>query len=422
MLTAALLLLGVALLALTLADSTVKRLPLSPAVIYLLLGWFGGALLGTPELQLIENNAKALSIVTEVAVLASLFAVGLRLRVPPTWRAWSGALLLAGPAMVVAVLLGAVAAFWVMDLPWAPALLLAAILAPTDPVLASEVQIRNDDDRDKVRLSITAEGGLNDGTALPAVMLALGLMGLHPHFDGGPALLLSQPAWWWSDLLWPIGGGLLLGGGVGWLLGHALRKRFDRGDTLARDELLYAAAVALAYGLARATQTSAFVVVFALGAMLLWPLRGDIEQSAEALARRMQSFGARGERLVEAASVLAVGIALHAVAIAWTTVAFGLLLVGVVRPLSVLAVIRLTAMTRRQRLLVAWFGIRGIGSLFYLMFALEHGVAGALAAELTGAVLIAIALSIVLHGVSATPLMSAYHRRRPRPPALPPAP
>lgn len=409
MLTDALVLLGLVLIALTLGDAALKPLPLTPAVVYLGAGWLAGALLLEPLPRLIENVTPSLAVSIELAVLVSLFAVGLRLRVPPTLRAWRVALLMAGPGMIVAIVLAAVAAHWLLDLPWPAALLLGAIMAPTDPVLASEVQIRSDDDRDAVRLSLTAEGGLNDGSAMPAVMLALGLMGLHQLGDSGGR-------WWWADLALPIGGGAILGIALGLLLGFTLKRRIVRGEKLARDELLYAGTVTLAYGLARATETSTFVAVFAAGATLLVPVLETTGASGgDELGERMLAFGARCERLVEATTVLAVGVALHNVESSWVAFAFALVMVLLVRPLSVLAVVRGHMMTSRQRRLVAWFGIRGIGTLFYLAYAIEHGVSGRLAADLTAAALIAIAVSIVLHGVSATPLMASYHRRRTAP-------
>lgn len=408
MLTAGLLLFGAVLLALTLAARAVGRLPLTPAVLYLAVGWLAGWALGAPTPADLQAQAATATIAIEAAVLISLLAVGLRLRVPPRLAAWRVALLMAGPGMVVAIVAASAAAVWLLGLPWPAALLLAAILAPTDPVLASEVQIQSDEDRDAVRLSLTAEGGLNDGTALPAVMLALGLMGLHSLGSYGAD-------WWWDDLAWPIAGGALLGMATGSLLGWALRKRIERGDPMARDELLYVGALALAYGLARATGTSSFVVVFAVGATLLWPFHQKaLAQGGQALAERLGDFGQRLERLVEALGVLGVGLLLHSVPPSWPTLAFAAVLVLVVRPLSVFLVVRLRRgrMSRQQRRLVAWFGIRGIGSLFYLAFVLDHGVDGGLARELMAAVLATVALSIVLHGVSATPIMGSYQRRR----------
>ena len=402
MLTAALVLLGLVVLALALADLPVKRLPLSPALIYLSVGWLAGAVLGAPAPQALELHAPVLMLVLELAVLVSLLAVGLRLRVLPTFKSWRLALLLAGPGMVITIGLAAMAAFWLLDLAWPAALLLAAIMAPTDPVLASDVQIRSDQDRDVVRLAITAEGGINDGTALPAVMLALGLMGLH-------ALGPHGADWWWADLVWPIGGGAALGAGLGLLLGWALKRRALGDDPLERDELIYAGALLLALGLARATATSSFVLVFVAGVTLLLPMRGMARQG---LSERLHAFGARCERLVEAATVLAVGVMLNSVELGWPEIAFALVMALAVRPLAVWAVVRRATLAGSQRQLVAWFGIRGIGSLFYLLFVLQHGVSGSLAQRLVSATLVCVAASIVLHGVSATPLMARYHRRK----------
>lgn len=172
-------------------------------------------------------------------------------------------------------------------------------------------------------------------------------------------------------------------------------------------------------------QASSFVVAFAAGVMLLLPLRGLLANSAagspasasaEALKERLHGFGARIERLIEAGLVLAVGGALSGVGAGWLDVGFALLVIGAVRPASVLAVVRRSAMPPSQRRLVGWFGIRGIGSLFYLMFVLERGLPGELAQTLVTATLTCVAVSIVLHGMSATPLMAAYKRRRGRTP------
>lgn len=402
-------LVGVLLLALALAEQAVRRLPLTPALVYLATGLAVGGLYDAhaTRLPLPSVDVDVLRVGSELAVLVSLFAVGLRLRIRPTWSDWRVALLLAGPAMVVAVLAGSVAAVALLALPWGAAVVLAAILAPTDPVLASEVQIRSEDDRDAVRLSLTAEGGLNDGAALPAVMLGLGLLGLH-SLDGG-----DGPGWWWRDLLWPIGGGAIVGALLGHGLGLLLRQRARRGDPLARDEFIYVGAVALSYAAALATHTSAFVVAFVAAVVLLLPMRADHFCGSEApLAARLHAFGTSVERLVEAGAVLAVGLVLASRRPGLLDLAFALAIVGIVRPLSVWAVVRRGTMSAAQRRLVAWFGIRGLGSLYYLAFALSHGLAAPLARSLVDATLLAVAVSIVLHGLSATTLMEAYHRRR----------
>lgn len=409
------LLLGGVLLLLALADASVRRLPLSPALLYLGVGWAAGAVLGTPGPQAMLDAAPRVLEVTELVVLVSLLAVGLRLKVPPQLRAWAVALRLAGPGMVATMLLAALAATALLGLPWPAALLLAGILAPTDPVLASEVQIRSADDRDAVRLSLSAEGGLNDGTALPGVMLALGMLGLHTL---GP----WAGHWLWADLLWPIGGGVGVGLLLGLGIGQVLRRRLAAGDPMARDELLYVGAVVLCYGVAQLTRTSTFVVSFTVGATMLLPLAGDaLAEPAHSLSQRLHGFGARIERLVEAAMVLALGVALNGIVPTTAQFAFAAVLVFVVRPLAVFAIVRPSHMPTHQRRLLAWFGIRGIGSLYYLSFALHHGVQGVLAHTLVATTLACIAVSIVTHGISATPVMARYQQRRTPPPPAPPS-
>ena len=176
-----------------------KRLPLSPGILYLAIGYAlgpsGWALMAPAPIL----HSADLETMAEVALLISLFSVGLKLGVPLRDKRWYLPLRLAFPAMALTVGLVSVMGVLLLGLPVGAAILLAAILAPTDPVLASDVQVEGSSDRDRLRFSLTAEGGLNDGAAFPFVLLALGLLGLR-DFGGG---------WHWLtvDVLWSIGGG-----------------------------------------------------------------------------------------------------------------------------------------------------------------------------------------------------------------------
>jgi len=412
-LTATLLLLGVVLVGMCLFERLVTRLPMSSASVYLVVGWIAGAMTQSevlvPPIDL--RRADMLVVVSETAVLVSLCAVGLRLRVPLTIKGWRVAGTLASATMLVTIVLATPAAHWLLpELGVAGALLLAGILAPTDPVLASEVQIRSTSDRDAVRVALTAEGGLNDATALPVVMLGLGLAGMVPL--GAHAL-----HWAWHDLAWPIAGGALLGWALGRGLGHLVHALLRHGHGLDWDELLYMGIVALAYGLSRLTETSSFLVVFVTGLSLFRLGSRTSERlyrdgvDGDPLSRRLLAFGHRCERLVEVAMVLMMGFALAWVRWRWQTLAFAALLLLVIRPLSVFLTIRPHGLPKAQRRLVAWFGIRGVGSLFYLALVIDSGLPAGLATALVDATLPAIALSILAHGASATPLMAWYRRR-----------
>jgi NhaP-type Na+/H+ or K+/H+ antiporter len=416
MLTATLLLVGVVLVAMCFAERHVTRLPLSPATVYLIVGWVAGEMVRTRMAiaPISPQHADMLVVLTEGALLISLFSVGLRLRVPATVKGWRIAVTLASTAMIATVALATVAAYLLLPaLGWAGALLLAGILAPTDPVLASEVQIRSPTDRDALRVSLTAEGGLNDAAASPIVMLGLGLCGLVPLGAWGMH-------WAWHDLLWTIGGGAALGWLFGRLLGAVMHWLLRRGHGLGWDELLYLGIIMLAYGLARLTETSAFLFVFAaaLGPLLRLRALGDgaaddgTLADREALGERLRDFGERCGRLVEVAMVLMLGVAMAWIEWRWEAIAFAALLACVLRPLAVYACVPARALPAPQRRLVAWFGIRGVGSLFYLAWVIDAAAPPALVRELVNATLPAIALSIVLHGVSATPLMAWYRGRR----------
>jgi NhaP-type Na+/H+ or K+/H+ antiporter len=412
MLTATLLLLGAVLLAMCLLELHVTRLPMSPATVYLAVGWIAGwmvqARVQTPPTA--SQRADMLVVITETAVLISLFAVGLQLRMPWTIKGWRVAAILASLTMVVTIALATLAGWWLMPgLGLAGALLLAGILAPTDPVLASEVQIRSRIDRDAGRVALTAEGGLNDGTALPVVMLALGLLGLGDLGADGMR-------WLWHDLVWPIAGGALLGWGFGRGLGQLIHRLLRRGHALCWDELLYLGIITVAYGLSRLTETSSFLFVFAAALGLFRRASKTGTSLAQAggasddLSDRLLAFGHRCGRLVEVVMVLLLGFAMPWVQWRGEPLAYAALLLGVIRPLSVFLTLR--GLPKTQRRVVAWFGIRGVGSLFYLAFVIDSGITPALAGDLVNATLPAIALSVLLHGVSATPLMALYRKRR----------
>ncbi len=411
-LTGTLLLLGSVLLAMCLLELHVTRLPMSPATVYLAVGWIAGWMVQSRVLTppTAPERADMLVVITEIAVLISLFAVGLQLRVPWTFKGWRVAAMLASATMAVTIALATLAGWWLLPgLGLAGALLLAGILAPTDPVLASEVQIRSRIDRDAGRVALTAEGGFNDGTALPVVMLALGLLGVG---DLGAHGL----HWLWHDLLWPIAAGALLGWCFGRALGTLIHHLLRRGHGLGWDELLYLGIITVAYGLSRLTETSSFLFVFS-AALGLFPRTqkettalAQVGGESDELSGRLLAFGHRCGRLVEVVMVLLLGFAMPWVQWRSETIAYAALLLVVIRPLSVFVTVR--GLPKTQRRMVAWFGIRGVGSLFYLALAIDSGLSPALRAELVNATLPAIALSVLVHGVSATPLMALYRRRR----------
>ena len=182
------------------------------------------------------------------------------------------------------------------------------------------------------------------------------------------------------------------------------------------DELLYLGIITVAYGLSRLTETSSFLFVFAaaLGLFRHTPQAASslapIGVETDGLSDRLLAFGHRCGRLVEVVMVLLLGFAMPWVQWRGEPLAYAALLLVVIRPLSVF--LTMPQLPKTQRRIVAWFGIRGVGSLFYLALVIDSGLQPALCVALVNATLPAIALSVLLHGVSATPLMAIYRRRR----------
>ena len=252
-------LVGALMVARGLWGHTVARLPFTSATIYLAIG----LLLGPLVLNLFVfdplNEAEVIEPIAEIAVLISLFSAGIKMPVPFSLSRWMPAIRLAWLAMSLSVACIAGFGWLVLGLPLGAAILLGAILAPTDPVLATDVQVRHAGDKDPLRFTLTCEAGLNDGSAFPFVMLGLGLLGLHELGTLGSRWLLV-------DVLWATIGGLAIGAGCGAALAYlsaALRKRIAKHEVL--DDLLGLGLIGLSYGCALSVQTYGFLAVFAAG-------------------------------------------------------------------------------------------------------------------------------------------------------------
>ena len=422
---------GLLLIVMTMGSSFLSRLPLNAAMLYLGVGVAVGPMgLGLLQLDALENRVM-LERLTEIAVLISLFTAGMKLELPLRDRRWRIPVQLATVSMIVTVAAVTALGVYGLGLSLGAAVLLGAILAPTDPVLASDVQVSNPGDRDRLRFGLTGEGGLNDGTAFPFVMLGLGLLGVHE---------LGEAGWrWWSvDVLWSVAGGLGLGYLLGTLVGRAIiYLRMRHREALRSDEFIALGLIALAYGIALLCHTYGFLAVFAAGLALRRIDEGSSpapvaqaqtqdftselspdEQAAsgaEAPANMMnavQRFNSQLESFVEVGIVLAVGVLLATVEFERDVLWFVPVLFLLVRPLAVYVGLIGTQVSGSQRNLMSWFGIRGIGSLYYLLYAINHDIQPALAERLLSITLAVVVASIIMHGISVTPLMHHYETRK----------
>ncbi|AWI55344.1 sodium:proton antiporter [Aquabacterium olei] len=428
------LVIGVLLVVIGLTDTLRRRLPVGTSAIYLLCGYLLGPHgLGFIRLDLMRDAA-LLEVLTEIAVLVSLFAVGLRLRVPLRDGLWRAPVLMATLAMLVTIALLTGLGMW-LGLSLGGAVLMAAVLAPTDPVLASDVQVAHPQDHDGLRFSLTGEGGLNDGAAFPVVMLALGLMRLHDLGSWGLH-------WVAVDLVWATAGGLTLG----WLTGLLFSRivvylRREQSQAFGMESFFTLGLIALTYGLALLLHTYGFLAVFAAGLAMRQFERTDSDShrhertevdlastpddgvenlgpSAQAspamasayMAKEVLDFTLDLERIAELAVMLIIGSLLSLATFDAFSLPVALGLIFVVRPVAIYLITLRSVFTSAQRRFAAWFGVRGVGSMYYLMFAVTHGANTRELPAVADAVLATIALSVLLHGSSATPAMRAYQQ------------
>lgn len=354
----------------------------------------------------------------ELCVIVALMGVGLALdrplkRTRASWRAWGSTWRLLVIAMPLCIAGVAFLGWWFMALTPAAALLLGAALAPTDPVLAADVQVdgptteelEHVDEHDEVRFALTSEGGLNDALAFPFVYAAIFLA------EKGPI-----GSWWWQWFGWELVGKVLLGAALGyvggWLLGRvAFRSRSDVFRFAEQGEPLLALAGTLAvYGFTELVGGWGFLAVFVAA------IRLRAQERHHEYHGVMHELVERLELLLTLLLLLALGIALGdglLEYLTWQGALVGTLLVFVVRPLTAwLALGRQSGEDRhadgnlgpRERLVTAFFGVRGIGSIYYIAYALGHAEFG-FEGVLWSTVGLTIILSVVVHGIAATPAM-----------------
>lgn len=388
-----------------------RKLPLSLPIVCIALG---AALFSLPQITLKPLPLLYPEITerfTEFVVIIALMGAGLKIDRLFTWQNWAVTWRLLAITMPLGILSIAAVAAWGLGLPWAIAILLAASLAPTDPVLAADIQVGppKSEDEDEVRFGLTSEAGLNDGLAFPfvhlAIMLAAAAGTVTPWFG----------EWLSYRVLWEIGAGVgagwLIGRGFGWLTFHvpAQTKLAQTGDGL-----IALAATCISYGFTEIIHCYGFLAVF----VTALTFRGT--HRSHDFHHDMHDVTEQIERLAMMVLLLLFGGALVSGLLAKISVAdvlIALAILLVIRPITGLIGLAGHKADRSEKLTLAFFGIRGVGSIYYLAYGLNHiHVAGAEAERLWGLVGLVVLFSIVLHGLTVTPIMRLLDRQHGRDP------
>ena len=342
---------------------------------------------------------------TELVVIISLMGAGLKLDRPLGWRSWAITWRLLGIAMPLTIAALGLLAQYLLGIGVAAALLLAAALAPTDPVLASDVQVGppKSGEEDEARFALTSEAGLNDGLAFPFVLLAVLLAGGERGGDG-------LGGWFTYAVLWKVSAGICIGFLVGRALAWLLFRLPNRaGLSRTGDGFVALGITCLAYGVTEMASGYGFLAVF-VAALALRRAERDHDYH-----QKLHDFAEELERLMMMVLLVLLGGAMTGAdlfqALTWEAAAFAALALFVVRPLAGWIGLLGTDRPPDEKMAISFFGIRGLGSIYYLSYALQKESFDnpALLWSVTGFIIL---VSIVLHGVTVTPVMRSLDRRR----------
>lgn len=382
-----------------------RRMPLSLPIICV---GIGGAVFGlTPLAALALHPVETPWLIekaAELIVIISLMGAGLKLDRALQWRQWHLTIRLLAITMPLSILLMMIAGQALFGLSLAAALLLGAALAPTDPVLATDVQIENPESEydDEARFALTSEAGLNDALAFPFVHLAIAASSA--GFVGA-----TWQDWLLVDVLWRLAAGLAGGVLGGWAVGQIV-YRLPAGTRLSRtgDGFVAIGATLVIYGLTELASGYGFLAVFVAGLMIRRAARGHDFNN------ELHDFADESERLLMMILLLLFGGMVAAggllANVGWSHLAFAALAIVVIRPLTGMVALWGVQRPRLEKLIIASFGIRGLGSVFYLAYALNHGEFGAAGMILWETLALVILVSILVHGIAVTPLMRRLDR------------
>jgi NhaP-type Na+/H+ or K+/H+ antiporter len=397
---------GAAILGAAVLPLLLEGRPLSFPIIYVALGMAVFALpLRIPTADPLAEG-ELVERMTELVVIVSLMGAGLKIDRAVGWASWSTTRRLLVVAMPLTIAGVAVLGWWALGLAPAAALLLGAVLAPTDPVLASDVQVGppGGEAEDDVRFGLTSEAGLNDGLAFPFTNAAIAMA------TAGSAGVTSWLAGWaLDDVVVKLTVGLVVGIVGGRVVGRVL-FRIPTTRTIAEstEGFVALATTLLVYGVAELCHGYGFIAVF-VAAYVLRHNERDHEYH-EVLHASSESI----ERLVSAALLVLLGGAVvdgALGALTWQGALAGLAVVLVVRPIAGWLALLRTPLATGERLALAFFGIRGIGSVYYLAHALNEAEFGD-AEQLWAVTAFVILVSVVVHGISAAPVMKRIDARR----------
>lgn len=399
-----LLICGIAFLLGALFPILFKRTPVSLPMLQVTLGAIVGYFWITLDFLNPIENGVVIEKLTEIVVLVSLVGAGIKIDTELSWQLWRPTARLLLITMPIGIFAMAVLGYYAFGLSLGAAILLGAVLAPTDPVLASSIQVGppNTGGEDTPRFILTSEAGLNDGLAFPFVYLAIKTAEAFSEGDR----LTSELLWSWftHDVLWKIGAGLLVGIFVGKIMAKLVFSKYSKETTISQGYVVIALTL-VAYGLAEFVHSYGFIAVFVAAFVFR---RSEHQHSYH---QKLHDFAEQSEGLLMSLVLVTFGMFLgqglqSGVELTWRVYIVSFTFLLLIRPLGGFIALTGLKLPRTEKYAISALAIRGIGTLYYLSYALNQGFFGEEdALKLWVVCSIVILASIFIHGLSAPKLL-----------------
>ena len=395
---------GIAILGMAWMPSFTARTGISDSVVYVLLGILVYSIfkqLPKPDPILYQDYTIHM---TELVVVVSLMGTGLKIDRPFSFKNWAVPFRLISVTMLLCIAAVCLLAWKFLGLSLPSALLLGAVLAPTDPVLAADVQVGppKEGSADDVRFSLTAEAGMNDGMAFPFTWLAIVFAA-----PAAESVIRDITMWVLVDLIYKIASGVIFGFILGRLLAFVVLNVSEKSRRIKLDDGFIAIAAALSiFGLVELLHGYGFVAVF-VAAVTFRNYEIDHDFHKE-----LHSFSDQTERILVAVVLLVFGGSLvNGIldGINWKMALFAVGFLFLIRPISGLVALGGTGLHFKEKLGISFYGIRGIGSFYYLAFAFKEANLTH-AKELWSITAFIALLSVIVHGLTATGAMQQLEK------------
>jgi len=389
-----LIILGAAILGMAWMPAITQKIRVSYSVIYLLFGILLYSTLGFLPAPDPKNNNWLTLHLTELVVIISLMGTGLKIDQRFSFRTWHVPFRLVSATMILCIagMMGVCVFF--LDFSPVIALLIGAVLAPTDPVLATDVQVGapNEDNADNVKFSLTAEAGFNDGIAFPFVWLAIAWAAINTGTE------VNFGYWAFTNIIYRFGvavvSGMLLGKLVTFLI-FGLSKKTDFLNT--RDGFVSVAATLLVYGFTELVHGYGFIAVFVAGLTIR-----NYERTHK-FHKRLHEFSEQVERILVAIMLILFGGSLVTGILSfltWKMAVAGLIFIFLIRPVAGFISLAGSGLHNKEKLIISFFGIRGVGSVYYVAFAFSVTNFGQ-QDQIWSLIAFIILISIIIHGTTA---------------------